>query len=308
MERAKCFRVGSTLIYNPKVSFLRNLLFAMNVCVAAMALWPGPAAAQKPPAPSAGRILLLPRRAAAGESATLAVLDVNGRLTPGVTVVFSTGARVTTDATGRGSFLAPPVPGTIFASIKGRRKRVALPIAEAPQGVDAPLAILTVPRFASLADRFDLMGTGFCNVADANRVTIAGRTALVLAASSLALTILPPEGTLAGPAEVTLTCENRGATSFTLTFVSLELRASPGPLAPGERRDLLVRITGSNERLLLEARNLAPEIAALAGGNPVRVASTGGRENSARFQVLGRAHGSFVISIQLVPIHTSPRS
>src|SRR5258708_16665025 len=56
---------------------------------------------QAPPASSA-RILLLPKRVVSGETATLAVLDVNGRLTPGVPVNFSNGDHLVTNATGRG--------------------------------------------------------------------------------------------------------------------------------------------------------------------------------------------------------------
>ena len=50
---------------------------------------------------SGARILLMPRKIVSGERATLAVLDVAGRLTPGVTVVFSDGEKIKTDATGR---------------------------------------------------------------------------------------------------------------------------------------------------------------------------------------------------------------
>src|SRR5438445_1520465 len=86
------------------------------------------AAQQQAPAAAAARILLLPRRIVSGERATLAVLDVNGRLTPGVAVNFSNGDRLTTDATGRALFVAPLNPGVIFASIAGRMERVATSI------------------------------------------------------------------------------------------------------------------------------------------------------------------------------------
>src|SRR5712692_5977239 len=69
---------------------------------------------QQAPAASGARILLLPRQTVSGERATLAVLDVSGRLTPGVTVNFSNGDRFTTDATGRALFVAPLNPGVIF--------------------------------------------------------------------------------------------------------------------------------------------------------------------------------------------------
>src|SRR5689334_13993801 len=83
-----------------------------------------PLAAQKAPAPSAARILLLPKRIVAGEPATLAVLDVNGRLTPGVGVNLSDGDLIVTNATGRALFVAPPKPGVIYATIGSRSARV----------------------------------------------------------------------------------------------------------------------------------------------------------------------------------------
>jgi hypothetical protein len=57
---------------------------------------------------------------------------------------------------------------------------------------------------------------------------------------------------------------------------------------------------------MLEGRNLAPEIAELSGGNPVRASSSGGTENSTKFEVVGRKNGSFLISIRLVPSMSSP--
>ncbi len=221
-----------------------------------------------------------------------------------MTVAFSTGARVTTDTTGRAAFVVPSAPGVVFASIEGRHGRVALAVVPAAAASTPVAAVRTAPRFAALTDRFDITGSGLCSDADANHVIVAGRSALVLAASSLALMILPPEGLPPGPAQVTLSCADGAPVSFSLTFLSLELLVSAAPLKPGERRDLLVRVAGTKDRVPLEARNLAPEIAELAGGNPVRLSSTGGPENSARFELRGHSHGSFLISIRLVPVYS----
>ena len=49
----------------------------------------------------------MPRKIVSGEHATLAVLDVSGRLTPGVHVEFSNGDTLKTDTTGRAMFVAP---------------------------------------------------------------------------------------------------------------------------------------------------------------------------------------------------------
>ena len=93
----------------------------------------------------------------------------------------------------------------------------------------------------------------------------------------------------------------RQSPPFSITLVGLELEASSLPLKTGERRALSVRVRGTTAKISLEARNLAPEIAELSGGNPLRASSSGGAENFARFEVVGRKNGSFRISIRLVP-------
>src|SRR5258708_35465384 len=82
----------------PRTGFVLLFLFLIAGVFALETNAQQPAAA---PAASGARMLLLPRRIVSGERATLAVLDVNGRLTPGVPVCFSDGGRFTTDETGR---------------------------------------------------------------------------------------------------------------------------------------------------------------------------------------------------------------
>jgi hypothetical protein len=258
-------------------------------------------AQQPPPVASGARILLLPRRIVSGERATLAVLDVNGRLTPGVTVNFSNGDRLTTDATGRALFVAPLSPGVIFASIEGRAGRVTTVILTASEAASSSMEISAAPRVASLTDRFELFGRGFCGDADANQVKVAGQPAIVLASSPTALVILPPVELAPGQAAVEVSCAKRQASPFSMTLVELNLEADSSPLKPGEHRALTVRVRGTTAKIRLEARNLAPDIAELASGNPARTASSGGAENLARYEVIGRKNGSFLISIRLIP-------
>src|SRR6266851_3429638 len=265
------------------------------------------ATAQQPaPAASGARILLLPRRIVSGERATLAVLDVNGRLTPGVTVNFSNGDRLTTDATGRALFVAPLNAGVIFGSIVGRTGQVSTAILSPSEAASDSMEISSVPRVASQTDRFEIFGKGFCGDADANQVSIAGQPAIVLASSPTALVVLPPPELQPGVAVVEVTCAKRQSPPFSVTFVELELEADSSPLKPAEHRALTVRVRGTEAKIALEARNLAPEIAELSGGNPVRASTGGGAENFARFEVVGRSNGSFLISIRLVPSLRSP--
>ena len=236
-----------------------------------------------------------------GERATLAVLDVGGRLTPGATIHFSNGDKVTTDATGRALFVAPLAAGVLFASIEGRPGRVATTVLPAQERGGAA-HVEQAPRIASALDRFEVTGSGFCGDADKNEVTIGGQAALVLASSPHSLVILPPLDPPAAPVEVSVACAKQEPARFNLLFVALKLSADTSPLQPGQKRTLRVSVTGTQEKLQLEARNLAPDIADLAGGNPVKTFSSGDAENIAEFQVIGKKRGKFLISIRLVPV------
>jgi hypothetical protein len=285
-------------------------IFFFAACLLIASLAP-PLAAQQtpptPPSPAAARILLLPRHIVSGERATLAVLDVNGRLTPGVTVNFSNGDHLKTDTTGRALFVAPLNPGVIFGSIEGRPGRVSTLILTPAEAAASSTGISSAPRVASLTDRFEISGKGFCGDADANQVTIADHGALVLASSPVALTVLPPMELAPGPAKVRVSCAKRDAPEFSVTLVELELKADSSPLKRGEHRMLTVHVRGTAEKISLEARNLAPDIAELVGGNPERRLSAGGdEENVAQFEVVGKKDGTFLISIRLVPTLTRP--
>ena len=283
---------------------LLPILASLSVIGPALALLAG---AQQPPPASAARILLLPRRIVSGEHATLAVLDANGRLTPGAGVVFSNGDHLTTDTTGRALFVAPLSSGVISAAISGRSSRVYTTILAPAEVASSSIEISSAPRVASLSDRFELAGHGFCGDADANHVTVAGQSALVLASSPTSLLVLPPTALDAGPNPVQVSCAKHDAPAFAIKFVALTLEADSSALAPGDHRTLTVRVRGTTLKVPLEARNLAPDIAELTGGNPVRVSSTGGADNSAQFQLVGRQRGSFVLSIRLLPTLNPPR-
>lgn len=256
---------------------------------------------------SPGRTLLLPRRIVSGERATLAVLDGNGRLAPGVVVNFSNGDRVKTDATGRGLFVAPLDAGVIFAFIAGRADRVVTVILTPAEASTSSMEIASVPRFASMADRLEILGKGFCGDADANQVRISGRSALVLASSPVSLAVLPPADLEPGDVTAEISCAKRAAPPFTIGLLEMDLEADGSPLKPGEHRTLTVHVHGTAEEVSLEARNLAPTVAELAGGRLVQILSSGGTRNQARFEVTGKKDGNFQIAIRLVPEMVPPQ-
>jgi uncharacterized protein (DUF58 family) len=118
---------------------------------------------------------------------------------------------------------------------------------------------------------------------------------------------LPPADLEPGPAAVDVVCAKRSSSSFSITFVALSLEADSSPLAPGEQRTLTVHVRGTASKVGLEARNLAPEVADLSGGNPARISSSGGTDNLGRFQLVGRQRGTFLISMRLLPSAVPPR-
>jgi hypothetical protein len=164
-----------------------------------------------------------------------------------------------------------------------------------------PTRVDRAPHFASLSDRFELQGHGFCGDADKNVVRVNGHPALVIASSSESLAVVPPADLDPGPAEVSVSCNNGEAAWARAVFLELSLEADTSALKPGEKRTVSVRITGTTERVTLEARNLAPEVAALDGGNPARATSSGGAQNLALLPLTGKQHGNILVSIRLLP-------
>jgi len=294
------YNLGVPISSNP----LKKLWLAFALLPFIAQIVPG----QESPPASGARILIMPRKIVSGEHATLAVLDVSGRLTPGVTVEFSNGDALKTDATGRAMFVAPLNAEKIYAAIQGRTGRVTSAIVPAVESPSATQEVALAPRVASLSDRFEFVGHGFCGDADANHVLIHGLPGLVLASSPAYLAVLPPADLQPGPAQVQVTCGQKSSPAFSVVFVSLELEAGNSTLAPGEHRKLTVRVKGTTAKVNLEARNLAPEVAELQGGTPVRTVSTGGADNVASFELVGKQRGNFVISIRLVAPLSAPRN
>jgi len=265
-----------------------------------------PAIAQKTP-PPLGRTLLVPHTVVSGERATLAVLDSRGRLAPAVNVIFSNGDHFTTDATGRVVFVAPLNAGVILASIEGSSSRVPVVIIPPSEAAADSIQLDSVPQFVSLTDRFDVTGRGFCGVADANQIAVSGANAFVLASSPVSLTIWPPPDFPPGRASVTISCAKLTSSAFDVDFVSFELDADSAPLKPGVHRTLRVHVRGTSEQVELQARNLAPAVAEIVGGNNRKVSSSGGAQNVADLEIVGRAAGNFQVSVRLVSPAVQPQ-
>ena len=249
-----------------------------------------------------GTTIVLPHKLAAGEPATLAVLDATGRLVPQAVVAFTGGEHVVTDATGRVAFAAPDAPGVLRAHLPATgasaSTTVFAPLLNPPDGVQ----VAECPRVISLTDRFAVTGFGFRGEADGNRTLLGGQPALVLAASPVALVLLPGPRASPGATELLIEAGGRSPGPVPVTLVSLEITSPGKRLAQGEKGKLTVRVRGTDQKLQVEARNQTPEVVELSGGNVQRVISSGGSSNVAEIELEGVRPGDFSVSARLVPV------
>ncbi len=265
----------------------------------------GTAPAKRPTKPASlppGATILLATKLVAGQRATLAVLDAAGRLMPGAVVEFTGGERVTSDQTGRAAFTAPAEPGVLLAQLVGRNVNASTTvIAPAPNPPDG-VQVLDYPRVISVSDRFVIDGFGFRGDADANRILLGDRPALVMAASPIALVVMPGPDAEEGPAQLVVEVGGRSPGPVPVTLVSLRVIVPKKELVPGAKSKLVVRVRGTDQRLVIEARNLSPQVVELPKGNVQRVASSGGEANFAEIHMQSLRAGDFSVSVRLVPV------
>ena len=269
--------------------------------------------AMPPIATGSPRTVILPQQLVAGEQATLAVLDAKGRLVPAVELKLSGVPNVTTDSTGRATFLAPATPGIFSAEITENGLAVTTMVVAAPQNLStdstassdpspAPAGAPSIvfPSIVSLRDRFGLEGRGFSGDARRDRVLLAGLPTLVLAASPVSLVQVPDPQTPTGPAKLAVTVERLSSEPVTVTVVSLDVAGPEKPLAAGEKSLLTVAVRGSRERLQIEVRNFSPEVVSLMRDNVQRVITGGGESNAARIEIQGVTPGDYSVSAHMI--------
>src|SRR5579864_1176766 len=292
----------------------RCLVFVLAICLRAGVSAAAQEAPKARPAPSPW-LIILPPRVIADASATLAVLDYQGRLLPNIVVELSTGQKVTTDATGRAIFHAPDGPGKLRATASGGSAAVSaeiLPVDEAamPAAADRALPLLGVisyPRVLATRDRFTLEGAGFRGEADLNHVFLNGDPCLILAASPAALVVLPGEHAPVGEATLHLTVAGADAGQFPVSVVLLEFSGPAEGASAGSAGQLVLHARGSKQPLVLEVRNASPAVIELTKGNVQRLKTSGGEENAAPVDVKFVTAGNYVVSARLVvPSVASP--
>lgn len=266
------------------------------------------AAAQESPrlrTSSTPRLIILPYKVVAGADATLAVLDSQGRLLPNVAVELPGGQQVTTDATGRAMFKAPNQSGTMVArasglSIMGSTDVILPEGPVTPSGSSAAAKIDAYPRILAIHDRFNLDGSGFRGAADSNHVYLNGDPCLVVASSPISLVALPGPHVPIGEVSLQVTVGGTDAGQFSVSAVLLEISGPTAEANAGSIGELLVRVRGTTEPLLLEVRNGSPAVIQLAKGNVQRLKTSGGNRNSAPIELKFVTAGNYFVSARVL--------
>ncbi len=248
--------------------------------------------------------IVLPPQLESEKPATLAVLDLEGRLVSGVAVDLPEGRRVTTDSTGRARFVVTSAPGQFTArvsigvgsvgTVNGTAEVISNPAASSTQ-----ITISQAPRFTELGGRIVLFGAGFRGDAEMNGVTIGGQPALVLAASPISLVVVSGPNVSPGTAALQIEVAGKKCNPASLTFVSLSVEPPAIPIVEGKKNQLVLRVRGTDEKLMLAVENQTPDVVELAGGNVQRVRSSGGKRNHAVIEMRALRSTDFSIVVKL---------
>ncbi len=243
--------------------------------------------------------IVLPPKLIAGRPATLAILGADGRLAPNVTVVIGEGQSLKTDATGRAFFTAPATPGVLFAEASGASAVALVDETPSPNAQSAKEDLAMAP-IISLRDRFPICGGGFRGEADANRVTMNGDRALIVASSPECLVVLPSPRAVPGAAKITVDSSGTQR-SATTTLVALQFEAPQTAPVPGQRSELTVHVEGSDVSLDLTIQNETPGVLEFLKGDTQEVRTTGGSRNIARVQIGAVRSGDYSFNARLIP-------
>jgi hypothetical protein len=247
--------------------------------------------------------LVLPRKLIAGQPATLAAFGVDGKLAAGVSVELGGVQRVQTDKTGRAYFITPPAGNVLIVKAAGNSAAALVdPAAPAnnPQAAAAAHSAISVAPFVSLRDAFAVCGPGLRGDADINHVKINGEPSLIVAASPYCLSVLPGSKAVPGPATISVESAGTQWTAAT-TLVSLEFEPPNPPLVPEKKSSLVVRVTGSDQRLRIVAVNETPGVLHFLRGDAEELLTSGGPANFAALKVQAIRSGDFSFHARLVP-------
>jgi len=259
------------------------------------------------PTPPSPRTIILPAKLVAGATATLAVLDSQGRLLPNIDVELPGGQKVTTDVTGRAQFMAAGEPGTLIAKIMATGITASAEVLSALNPGQSPglggtpgrVHIVSYPHVLIIHDRFTVEGSGFRGAADSNHVYLNGDPCLVVASSPVSLVVLPGPRAPVGDVSLHVTVAGTDAGQYPVSAVLLDFSGPADAMNAGSSGKLILHAHGTTEPLLLEVRNGSPGVIQLANGNKQQIKTSGGDDNSAPVEVQFVSGGNYLVSARL---------
>jgi hypothetical protein len=241
--------------------------------------------------------IILPPKLVAGKAATLAVLGVDGRLAEGITVTVDETLRLKTDQTGRATFITPSGVPAVVASGSGNSAAALVDAAEPPGKTKTPVASPIV----SLLDQFSICGGHFLEQADANRVSLNGERAFVLAASPECLVVLASPRALPGPVKISIE-NSAGKWEASTTLVSLHFDPPAPALVPEKKSTLALHVQGSDQQLHVSVENRTPGVIRFLNGDTQNLLTSGGEENSGEVRVVAVGTGDFSFRARILPV------
>jgi hypothetical protein len=295
-------------------NFATAVAVAAAVCICAIAT-PLRAAGQQKQIPpelnghAAVAEIVLPPELEVEKPATLAVIDSDGRLVEGVTVLLPGGRKVTTDATGRARFVVTSDPGAFIAEVaesalQPRVRAYSLVRAHPPENSAAASSGFTVSEYPHTLvhdQPVTVKGYGFRGDAELDGAIVGGKPAMVLAASPMGIVFQTEPGITPGPASLALQVAGVKHEPLAVTIVSLEISQPAGTVVVGKKEVILVAVIGTELKTVLAVQNLSPDVIDLPAGNFHSVVSTGGALNEASIVMRARRGGDYSVGVHVAP-------
>jgi hypothetical protein len=247
--------------------------------------------------------IVLPPELETEKPATLAVVDSDGLLVEGVTVLLPGGRKVTTDGTGRARFVVTSEPGAFIAEVAAGalqpRVRAYSQVLAHPLGNSPPLALSEYPRILVHDQPAAVLGNGFRGDAEFDSAVVGGKPAMILAASPMGIVFQTAHDSSVGPANLVLSVAGAKREPLAVTIVSLEIRRPSSSIVVGNKDEMFARVTGTEQKIMLAVENRTPDVIELTDGNFHWVMSSGGVLNEAAIGFRARNGGEFSVSVRV---------
>jgi hypothetical protein len=244
-----------------------------------------------------GIVIGMPERFGANEPISFRVVRIDGQVVENdkVEITNSEGETVSasTNQDGVVSTRIPAGWADAVVTVLGAQAMSYLASTGSP---GAPVRLNGAPKFIEPGNVVSLHGTNFEPDLLGNTVTIGGRPATVLGATSNSLTVLVPAGSTPGTVKISV-ANDSGTATADATVIALEVMPGPSTLLQGQRVTRTVRVVGTQERLPLLVTDSAGDAARVE--NPGTLYSSGGANNTAQIGVASLQTGAYSFLVGL---------